>query len=249
MSLAAARFAQRGYCVVHDLEAVAYNPASRVQLDAFMRSVTLDRRTPTRARPLRMDALISFVRKVRATIPVGKGHRWERSVILSERDACMAIIGWWACMRSDDLASLEWSEVLTVPEGLELHLKERKTKEASTRALAERPDCPDICPLRAVQRFRAEIPSGEPSGLVFGLTTGDHVGRRLKRVFARCGVPRGYTSHSLRAGFATECSSQGVNDSLVQAHGHWRSAQQHREYVRLGRLWLDTPTTRLVCPV
>lgn len=245
MSLAAARFAQRGHCVVHNLEAVAYNPTSRVQLDAFMRSVTMNRSTPTRARPLRMDALISFVRKVRTKIPHGKGHRWARSVVLAERDACMAVIGWWGCMRSDDLARLEWSEITVVPEGVELNMKEGKTKQASIRALAERPDCPDICPLRALQRFRAEIACGEPRGLVFGLTTGDHVGRRLKRVFARCGVPRGYTSHSLRAGFATECSSQGITDSLVQAHGDWRSAQQHREYVRLGSLWRDTPTTRL----
>jgi len=117
---------------------------------------------------------------------------------------------------------------------------------AAVLALCEQQHAPALCPVHAMREMTRD---GWPeTGFVFGLGSGDHVGRRLRSLFARAGVPRGYTGHSLRAGFATECASQGVPDRLVQQHGRWRSVQQHAEYVRLGRLWADTPTTRVIVP-
>jgi integrase len=242
MSLAAARWVQSAYCKVHGLECVPYTAQARVQIDAFIAAATLDKRTPRRARPLYLRELAALVERVRARPYAGRGVAYARAVSLAERDASLLVIGWWGALRADDLARLDWSHVQFAVQGVELHIPVSKTT-AAILALAEQPEAPALCPRRALRDLSGY---GWPdTGLVFGLASGDHVGRRLRSVFARGGIPQGYTGHSLRAGFATECAAQNVPDKLVQAHGRWRSVQQHAEYVRLGRLWQDTPTTRV----
>jgi integrase len=259
MGLAAVRFLQDGHCVVNGHEAVPYTPKARVQLAAWVGAATLDTRAKQRARPLRLAELAQVVEKVRRGIKVRRGVPWGRAVLLAERDAAMLLVGWWGALRGDDLARLEWSHLTFCVDGLELHMPGGKNhSEVADLALAARPECPSLCPVTAVRRYRQELAPSHAgrllegdeitSGRVFMLSTGDHVGRRIAALFRRCGVPRGHTAHSLRAGFATEAAEQGVPDKLVQAHGRWRTVQQHAEYVRLNHLWRDTPTVRLAVP-
>jgi integrase len=246
LSLAAARWVQHAYCTVHELECVPYTTRARVQLEAFLGAATLDTRTKQSARPLRLDDLVVLVARVRGRPHYGRGVTDARARLLAERDAALLVLGWWGALRADDLARLEWPHLRFALQGIELHMPASKTTKASL-ALAEQPDAPWVCPVHALREYTQG--QGWPAeGSVFGLRSGNHVGRRLRDLFVRFGVPRGYTGHSLRAGFATECAAQGVADKLVQAHGRWRSAQQHAEYVRLGRLWEDTPTTRVRVP-
>ncbi len=246
MSLAAARFLQDGYCHVHTVEAVPYTPKARVQLGVYVAAATLDRRTPTRARPLRLDDLITLVSKVRARVEVRRGVTFAQARALAERDAAMLLVGWWGALRADDIAALDNRNVEVNINGLRLELAGKTERQhVAIIALAARHDSPELCPLAAIRRMSE---AGFTAPTMFGLARPSHVGRRLKTVFARNGIPRGYTSHSLRAGFATECAAQGVPDHLVQTHGRWRSAEQHAEYVRLGRLWQDTPTAFVRLP-
>jgi integrase len=244
-SLAAARAVQRGLCFVHGLEAVPYTPSVRVQLDGFIRAVTMQREEPKRARALRLDDVDALVSKVRTTVQVRRGLSWCSALFNIDRDAALLLLGWWGALRADDIWRLRWEHVHFVPDGVELHLEASKTGQAIV-ALAERRDAEALCPVRALRHYLGALPGPvNVDARVFGFALAKHVGRRVQRIFDRVGLPRGYTAHSLRAGFATECSAQGIPDKLVQQHGRWRSAQQHAEYVRLGRLWLDTPT-RLV---
>jgi integrase len=167
-------------------------------------------------------------------------------------------VGWWGALRADDLARLEWQHIEFHPEGIALHIPISKTTWA-VLALTRRPDCLALCPmlnLASVPRgdgwtgAAAHVP-GAPwrkDERVFGFDSAGSCARRIATLFRRAGVPSGYTSHSLRAGFATEAAAQGVADLLVQRHGRWLSAAQHAEYVRDGRLWLDTPTSRISTP-
>lgn len=245
MSLAAARFVQRGRCAVLAVEAIPYTPRARVQLDAWIGAATLNSNPATMARPLRLDELGELVARVRSDLRTRRGVTREQADRLALRDVAMLLVGWWGAFRADDLASLEWGHVAFVMQGIEVHLPGGKTT-ASSRALGKRDDRPDLCPKRAMFEWSTNI--GSSAQRVFALHTGGHVGRRIKQLFGRYDVPEGYSGHSLRAGFATECASQGVPDRLVQRHGHWMSVQQHAAYVRAGRLWLDTPTERIVCP-
>lgn len=263
MGLAAARFLQRGHCVLQGIEAVPYTTRARVQLDAFARTCTMNRSDRKVARPLRLDELDEVVRRVREDDKTRQGVSFAQGSLLAERDVAMLLVGWWGALRADDLARLVVDDIHIAPLGVELHLRASKTTQA-VLALGARPECPRLCPATALRRLielgteeraqawrkgsreRTVVFLGED--LLFNLVTGDHVGRRLTTLFRRHGLPKGYTGHSLRAGFTTECAVQQVPDKLVQAHGRWRSAQQHAEYVRAARLWQDTPTIRLVCP-
>lgn len=247
MSLAAARFIQRGRCAVLGVEAIPYTPRARVQLDAWIGAATLHSSAAQMARPLRLDELGELVARVRSDLRTRRGVTRDQADRLVLRDAAMLLVGWWGALRADDLAALTWKHVVFVMQGIELHLPGGKTT-SSARALAKRDDRPDLCPRRAMLEWYSASPAPCDEPRVFALHTGGHVGRRIKQLFGRYDVPEGYSGHSLRAGFATECASQGVPDRLVQKHGHWMSVQQHAEYVRAGRLWLDTPTERIVCP-
>ena len=256
MGIAAARFLQRGYCVLHDLVAVPYNKSARVQLDAFARSATLQTRTERKvARPLRLDELDAVLQRMRADEPSRWGVSSAQGALLVERDIALLLVGWWGALRADDLSRIAWPGVHMLPCGIELELLSSKTaNEKAVLALAARPDCRRLCPALAMRRLHDSLEATRAwrtsaranffaaDDLAFNLSTGDHVGRRIAVLFKRYGLAKGYTGHSLRAGFATECASQGIPDKLVQAHGRWRSAQQHAEYVRLARLWDDTPT-------
>jgi len=255
MSLAAARFVQRGRCVVLGVDALPYTPKARIQLDAFKGAATLNASPSTMAKPLRLDELAELVAHVRGDVRPRRGVDVDKAEWLALRDAAMLLVGWWAAFRADDLARLEWSHCHWVMRGIELHIPFSKTTSALL-ALARRNDRPDLCPVRALATWKGYSQAPTIDGVtrrddqagVFGLETGGHVGRRIRALFARHNVPEGYSGHSLRAGFATEAASQGVPDRLVQLHGRWRSVQVHAAYVRSGRLWQDTPTERIACP-
>jgi len=245
MSLAAARYVQSALCAVHGFEVVPYSPDARVQLDVFCRALTLQPRVPKQARPLRLDELLMLVRRVRGDLSRRRGVDTEQAMWLADRDAAMLLVGWWGALRGDDLARLKTADIRPTAQGLELHLRASKTTHAAI-ALVMRPDAPELCPWAAWNALQA-WPVGHARA--FGLTASSHVRRRIAYLFRKHRVPRGYSSHSLRAGFATEAAAQGVPDRLVQNHGRWRSAQQHAEYVRGGRLWQDTPTEKIACPI
>lgn len=247
MSLSAARFMQRGHCATHDVEATPYTKSARMQLDAWCRTATMQRTVKRKARALRLRELDDVIRRIREDQHVRAGVSIERGTMLMERDIAMLLLGWWGALRSDDLARLDWSGVFVQPLGLELTLWQSKTSnEAAVLALASRPDCPRLCPVQALRRWRDAAWQGDPV-TVFDLASGNNAGRRMRHLFNRYGL-LGYSGHSLRAGFATECAAQGVPDKIVQAHGRWRTAQQHSEYVRLSRMWAETPTTMLKLP-
>ena len=246
LSLAAARFVQRAHCVTTGQEAVPYTRRDRMQLDAYARSITQETGAPKRARALRLSELAHTVASARLRLYRSNGYSPSAmSEIVRERDALMLVVGWWGALRAGEVGGIQLKNVVFVPDGIELTIEDDKTASGAVIAIAEQREGFNVCPVRAFRRL-LQLPHGRSeSEPILGFSSGNHCGRRIKSVFERIGLPKGYTSHSLRAGFATECASQGVPDKLVQAHGRWRSAQQHSEYVRLGRLWVDTPTTRL----
>jgi integrase len=214
----------------------------------------MDKGPPKRARALRLESLLALVQHVRHDARARAGLTAREAQILAARDVSMLLIGWWGTLRADDLARLEWQHIEFHPEGLALHIPISKTSWA-VLALTRRPDCLPLCPmlnLASVQRQSSgrvgDTPVFQKDERVFGFDSAGSCARRITTLFRRAGVPSGYTSHSLRAGFATEAAAQGVPDLLVQRHGRWLSASQHAEYVRDGRLWLDTPTSRISTP-
>lgn len=245
-SLAAARWVQKAHCAIRGIDAIPYTPRARIQLDAFTRTATMDKRPPKRARALRLESLLALVKHVRSDARQRPGLTAREAQILAARDVAMLLVGWWGALRADDIARLEWAHIEHHPEGLVLNLPTSKTTWAII-ALTRRPDALALCPFANLVSVSGH--DGREDARVFGFDSGGAAARRILTLFRRAGVQGGYTAHSLRAGFATECAAQGVPDLMVQRHGRWLSSKQHAEYVRDGRLWLDTPTSRLSAPI
>lgn len=243
IALASARFVQRSHLIDGTIEdAVPYTRAARVALEAYCKSATMGRSPQRRARPMRLDTLTHLVARVRSRIAPRRGVSWDEARLIATRDAALILTCWWGALRADDASRLTWQSISLEPQGVLITLDTSKTGPAQI-ACASVAHL-GLCPRASLEELRGMCGERER---VFSLSTGAHVARRLKDLFAQHGA-QGYTSHSLRAGFASECASQGVPDRLVQMHARWSSAQQHSEYVRGGRIWVDTPTSRLVVP-
>lgn len=244
VSLAAARFVQRAASYETEQDPLPYTRHARSALDAYARTATLQAAPPRRARPMRLDLLARVVASVRSRVSPRRSVAWERARYLAARDSALLLACWWGALRADDAAQLAWGDVEHHDEGVLLTLQRSKTGAAKVACAAV--EARALCPRAALEELaeaaaRVDL---EANGPVFRLASGHHVARRIKTVFRAHGA-EGYTSHSLRSGFATEAASQSVPDRLVQLHARWSSAQQHSAYVRDGRLWLDTPTARI----
>lgn len=224
-----------------DLECCPYNTRARPALKRFKGALMLNQGEERQACPLRLNELGSVLTRVVSTISPRNGVTYARAGKLANRDLAMLAIGWWGALRADDIANLEWSHIRERHEGIELHIPDDKTKQKTVLALARQPMAPWSCPVDAYAVLARQRTSKR--GRVFELGCGNSVGRRVGWVFRYLGLPRDYTSHSLRAGIATEAAALGIPDKLMQAHGRWRSAEQHAKYVRSGRVWIDSPTT------
>jgi integrase len=180
------------------------------------------------------------------------------------RDAALLLIGWNAGLRTDDLARLDITDLVVVPDqGLAVHLRRSKTDPTGTGATlgittADQPGDP-LDAVAAWTRWRNRLAS-------HGLHTGpawrgiDRYGRRpratrittkaidaiITRRAAGAGLAGDHGGHSLRRGFATSAIAAGADKDRVQKHGRWRSAASMSPYIDDAELFdADNPTRYL----
>jgi integrase len=107
------------------------------------------------------------------------------------------------------------------------------------------------CPVRALIDWRRA--SGRAEGPIFRrlssvgnprrhAITSRQCNRILKQLVTAAGLPNpeGFSTHSLRRGFATEASRLGASMPAIQRHGRWRSTQTVLEYIEAGRQFTDS---------
>lgn len=122
------------------------------------------------------------------------------------------------------------------PQRLQIRLRVSKTDQErkDTSVFVGKTGCA-LCPVAAVLDFVAERGSG--AGPLFHWSNGVPLTRRrlndeLKLAVESTGSGSSHTStHSLRAGAASEAAAKGVGDATIQALGRWRSAA-YRVYIR-----------------
>jgi integrase len=241
VSLAAARMIQKA--LPGGLEAVPYTRSAMPQLDALVNTLMRSENIADkkRARPLVAEDVRNLVRAARQ-ITVQKGRGGESARKTAARDAALFLLGWWGGLRADELSRVEWTNLERVPKGYELRMRGAKNTRIQI-ALAEKPNH-EFCPVHAIEEYREVLfGSAHPAGRVFPISP-NMVSKRVQVVAKRASLGKGFTGHSMRAGFATEASRQNVPDRLVMDHARWVSGSVHGSYVR-DDIWQKTPTLRM----
>jgi integrase len=148
------------------------------------------------------------------------------------RDRAALSVGWWGAFRRSELVGLRWSDVADHPQGMTARLGHSKTDQTGKgRLVPLHYHAVPVCPVRALRAWRtiATMPDGGADGELIlrrvdrwghvhsdGLA-GQAVSLIVKEAAARVGLdPAGYSGHSLRAGFVSECDRRGIATSAVR---------------------------------
>ena len=106
-----------------------------------------------------------------------------------------------------------------------------------------------LCPVSLMMAFLAR--RGTHNGPLFMFEDGSYLTRsrfvcELKKALSAAGInAEKYNGHSFRIGAATTAAEKGIEDSIIQTLGRWKSTA-YLLYVRLPRENLAQLSTRLV---
>lgn len=195
------------------------------------------------ARPLLLETLEQAVAKMDVS---AKGVR-NRALLL---------VGFYGAFRGSELLGLRIQDCVFGEEGVLLHLAKSKTDQKAKGRWVSLPRSGDLaCPTQALENWIAI--SGYKTGFLFrpiqgasGSQCAALTVRSLSRVIQYCvkqiGIdPKGYSSHSLRAGFVTSQIEVGVDvGTIAQQTGH-RSLEVLKRYDRPLAVRLSATSERL----
>ena len=212
-------------------------------------------------------------RKSRKKLPITPGIlRKIRAVWEAKQEDPEIIMLWAACvvcffgfMRSGEIAipsqtsydptyHVSWEDFAVDnrqhPTYMQLTLKGSKTdpfRQGVTITIGRTGD--KLCPVSAMMAYAAV--RGNSPGPLFKLPNGNPLTRpafvdKIREVLAHLGYPpHSYAGHSFRVGAATTAATVGIEDSLIQTLGRWRSSA-YLLYVRIPGEQLRHVTSQLV---
>lgn len=148
------------------------------------------------------------------------------------RNNALLQIGFFGAFRRSELVALTWEAIHFVPEGIEILISRSKTDQAGEGQVCAIPyGDGTLCPVRALITWRDRSCQ---SGFIFRQIQGGQINPDsikapqmnilIKSIAKACQLPDAelYSSHSLRRGFATEASKQGVPFGSILRQGRWR---------------------------
>lgn len=152
------------------------------------------------------------------------------------RDRALLLVGWWGAFRRSELTGLRVEDLEQHPEGILVTLRKSKTDQAGQgRQVPLHYHSAEVDPVTALREWLRV--GDRVSGPVFcGVDRwGNPSGRRLstqavsdvvKAAAESIGFdPAGYSAHSLRAGFVSECDRRAIASSAVRlTTGHQSDA-------------------------
>jgi len=186
------------------------------------------------------------------------------------RDRAMLLLGFAALLRRSEVVALDVSDLVLVPEGLEVrvdHPVDRGERDPEPRIdirAVPYGDHPETCPVRAWFAWRSA--TGLDDGPAFRPVhprarvghyptatiqraprlTDLAVYRAVQSAARRAGLetPLRYRGHSLRAGAAVQAGPVATDQELMEAGG-WASLEVVRSYTGSTRIWEDPVAGRL----
>ena len=211
--VAAIAFAHR----TNNLDDPTTDPAVRVLLQGIRRTLTV---APTQKSPITRDDLKILLAHTTADL---RGRR----------DRALLLIGFAGAFRRSELAALTLADITFQPAGIYIRLRHSKTDQEGaglTKHIPALENSP-LCPVRALKVYLRE--AAITDGAIFRKVDRwnnvsaraidpDTVARIVKRLCSRAGMPvRDFAGHSLRSGFVTQATADGVDDwKIMSVTGH-----------------------------
>ena len=165
------------------------------------------------------------------------------------RDRALLLLGFAGGFRRSELVGLDVTDIELVRQGIIITLRHSKTdQEGAGRKIGIPHGRTRHCPVAAITEWQTR--SGITEGAIFHpinrhgqlqpeRLSGDAVSEVIRERLADVGIePKGYSGHSLRAGFATSAAQAGVSTIKIrQQTGHASDAMLSR-YIRAGELFV-----------
>ena len=166
------------------------------------------------------------------------------------RIVAIALLGFSAFLRYDELSSLRCCDIKFTETSMEVHILSSKTdqyRQGDTVLVARTGNA--TCPVMVLERYfeKAELDKDSIGHIFRGIVKTKHGEKlrasgklsytRMRELFlqkiAELGYnPKQFGLHSLRAGGATAAANAAVPDRLFKRHGRWRSELAKDGYVK-----------------
>jgi integrase len=187
------------------------NIMSAEPIASYMRSLSKSLRRhfkPNRKEPITREMLQMMVETIGVDVPD------NRMLLL------LVSLGYFGFLRASELKSLKRENVRVHDGRILIEIESSKTDSTGKGAVVAIADGPqDYHPLR----FIGIIEAFAPEMLLFKHSISSYR-KWLKSLIGQIGEdPRRFSLHSLRRGGARAASIAGVPDSLIKAHGRWKS--------------------------
>lgn len=216
------------------------DPTKSLRVREVFRGIRAEHPQPERqAEPLPIQALGQCV----AWLERGALSDITAVRLRAQRDRALILLGFWRAFRSDELCRLQIEHIQLQPdEKLTLFVPRSKADRENRGQRFTVPALRRLCPVQAYADWLAC--SGLQQGSVFravdrwgrlgeeGLHP-DSVSRILRQVLAHSGLPvAGFSSHSLRRGFATWASDTGWSQKALMEYVGWRDPSSALRYIQ-----------------
>lgn len=173
------------------------------------------------------------------------------------RDKSILLLGFMGAFRRSELSSLDINDVVFVPQGIIITVKESKTdqtKEGQTIGIPYLDD-KNMCPIHALKNwinkanikdgslYRRLLKNGKPSK--YSLSD-KSINLIVKKYVSKIGLNKDlYGAHSLRHGFATFAAMHGVEERIIMKQTRHHSVEMVRHYINEADLFINNPISMI----
>ncbi|MCF5710574.1 tyrosine-type recombinase/integrase [Pseudomonas syringae] len=194
------------------------------------------------AQPLQLNDLERVVAWLETESQQAQARHDQSGVLRCRRDRALILLGFWRGFRSDELCRLQVQDVKAMAgAGITLYLPRSKGDRDNAGRTYQTPALQRLCPVeayidwincaalvrgpvfRAVDRWGNLGEEGLHANSIIPL---------LRQALARAGIAaEGYTSHSLRRGFASWAHQNGWDIKSLMAYVGWRDMKSAMRYI------------------
>jgi integrase len=205
---------------------------------------TLHPRVEKQATPLQLGQLTQVSDWLDASILASQGRGDNAGALRALRDRALVLLGFWRGFRGDELIRLQVEHLELVPnEGMICFLPRSKGDRRSQGNTYKVPALSRLCPVTATSHWVQA--AALTHGPVFrSVDRWGHLGEKalhpnslipiLRELFTCAGLDAvaGYSSHSLRRGFAGWANDNGWDVKALMEYVGWRDVHSAMRYIQ-----------------